>query len=204
MVNARLALLASLTTLTACSVTDDPQDSLGDALTVSGTPVFCRPMTAASGALSSDQRADALDRAELTGTKDDWRRYVELSTGTQLVCRYTVPAGASGAALTLTVNYRGPTRAEMKVPFEAYDPVSKSWVTVGDNAFARDWRWTRSAMNLPAGLVGADGAVQLRVTTGAADVADLDELVVWVQGADAGTVSPPPAVDAGSTMPPPP
>lgn len=170
----------------------------------------CVELTVETGAIGQGQSARALDRAELSGTTDNWDRYVEFTQGTRAVCRFMISLTTPLDALSLRVNYLGPTFNDMPVQFEVFDRVLGAWVKVFDNGFARDWVWTRNTAPLPGEpyrFVANDGSIRIRYLNGTADVSDLDQLVLLMtlrqDGAvDSGViVTPPVVVDAGTKPP---
>jgi hypothetical protein len=206
---ALLTITAPLLSVLACSElgSQDGADSRADAL---GTVVLtCSKLTVSAGK-TDGPGASALATKDLSGTTDQWNKYVEFEPGAggaSATCTYRLPAGTSASAiasLALRVNYRGLRKAEQAWLFEAPLPAGGT-LAIGDNGFARDWTW--SAATLPIGSIALFTNGEMKVTyrtTSNADVSQLDEMVVLatLQNAGdagaAGDATPPPAVDAGS------
>ena len=79
------------------------------------------------------------------------------------------------------MSYRGQTKAAQLWTFEVLDTSTGSWLLVGDNAFAPDWVWAKSAFTLPPPMVRffSGSTLQIRFgTTSNADAADLDQMLI--------------------------
>jgi len=170
----------------------------------------CETLTFQRGSLLEGQSVRTLATQELTGRQDVWRDYVEFSPGASATCTFSLPAGADPDAVTLAMrtNYRGPRRSEMRWVFHVWDRIKRRWVLVGDNAFAADWRWSRSTMELPgpAARFVSNGRVKIRYrATSDRDASLLDEWVLLLDGAEsqlpAADSGAPPAADSGAPAP---
>ena len=135
-----------------------------------------------AGQIGAGQTPAALTTAELTGTTDVWTNYVEVFPSSRMVCTYALPSGSAATAVALQVNYRGPTKATQLWTFEALDNTTGSWVSLGDNAFAVSWVWTKQTFALPAPLArffSSSGVLQIRYgTTSNVDASDIDQLLI--------------------------
>src|SRR5262245_37553997 len=139
----------------------------------------------ASGPIKSGQSVSTLATAERTGTSDGWTTYVELSGGTHIVCNYNLPDGIAASTITslsLDVNYFGKAIAEQTWTFEVRDAATGAWVSLGDNAFAADWYWTKHTFTFPAPLAryfSSSGLLQIRYgSDSTADDSDLDQMLI--------------------------
>jgi hypothetical protein len=138
----------------------------------------------AAGQIGAGQSASALATAELTGTSDVWANYVELFPSSRIVCNYVLPSGTAAGAVSslgLQVNYRGPIKSSQLWTFEVLDTGTGAWILLGDNAFAGDWVWTKTAFTLPTPLARffSGSTLQIRYgTTRSADASDLDQLLI--------------------------
>jgi len=159
---------------------------MGGAAGGGGTSITipCTTVSVVAGQLGAGQSVAALTAAELAGTADVWTDYLELSAGARVVCTYTLPGGVAASsisALSLDVNYRGPTTESMTWAFEVLDPTTGTWTPLGDNGFAAAWVWTAHTFTLPApaSRYVSAGALQIRYgTTSTADASDLDQLLI--------------------------
>jgi hypothetical protein len=101
------------------------------------------------------QHVSALALNDQSGTQNDWRRYVEFTTPGATYSghrTFRLPAGVDPATMTritLTVNYRGPLKAVQTWSWSLYNWQTASWVKLGDNVRAQNWRWTRLTFRAP-------------------------------------------------------
>lgn len=195
-------LLSSLA-LSACSPTDE--EELGELSSRLGTidaVLPCSGFRVLRGSIGDGQDPATLATQELSGTADDASKYVELSPNSAVRCDFQLAAGAPAPrALALRVNYRGPTLAEMRWTFDAYDFAAARWVAVANNGFAQDWVWSRATVDLPApvGRFVRDGRLQLRYRTSSSlDASQLDEWVVLVENGSGSSSGGGTAPDAGT------
>ena len=144
----------------------------------------CSSLSVVNGQ-TGGQPASVLTTAELTGEMEGWDNYVELLAGSRIVCNYVLPSGTAAGAVTslaLQVNYRGQTLAFQTWTFEVLDTGTGSWVSLGDNAFAGDWVWSKHTFTLPAPLArffASGTTLQIRYGTNSnADASDIDQLLV--------------------------
>ncbi|WP_437709764.1 right-handed parallel beta-helix repeat-containing protein [Sorangium sp. So ce448] len=180
------ALLLAVGLFPACATQGGPDasdsDTLGAGLASSAT-MTCSKLTVLKGS-TGGQGAQALATKDLSGTADTWSKYVEFNPGSQAQCEYALPAGASDAdvsALSLSVNYRGPAKADMLWTFDAWDYSTSTWVKIGDNAFASSWAWSAATLALPSphARFVSGGKLKIRYgTTSTADASDIDLLVL--------------------------
>jgi hypothetical protein len=162
-------------------------EALADSLqSVSGgTKIVCTSLTLQAGHIGSGQTVATLADRQLSGTKDVWSDYVEFSAGAIAICDYPLPASLAASSiqgLTLSLNYMGPQKSEMRWTWEALDHNTGSWVLVGDNAFAADWRWTADLMVLPTPVNRFVSAGSISIRYKAAnrhDASDLDEMALY-------------------------
>ncbi|MCY1078263.1 endo alpha-1,4 polygalactosaminidase [Archangium lansingense] len=204
---ARLSLTL-FAVLAACheapEVGREPENPEAAAL-INARTLTCSALQVLRGSIGSGQGAQALASQTLSGTEDRWAEYVEFAANSSATCTYALPQDVSASAIQaaeVSINYRGPTRSEMRWTFEAWDYQAGAWVVVSDNTFASSWRWTSTSLALPSpvGRFVSGGPFKLRYgTTSSADASLLDLLVVRIQleGTDAGTSTP----DAGSSTP---
>ena len=168
----------------------EPADVTSEAASAAQT-LTCSRLKLDAGSIGGGQTAGNLATRQLSGTQDVWNDYVEFSPGASATCTFQLPASttaASVSSLAVQVNYRGPTKADMRWTFEAWDPTTNAWVYVGDNGFARDWTWSNSSIALPgnAARFFTNGALQIRYRSQTkVDVSDVDQWVV-LAGTDGG------------------
>ncbi|MBI5533986.1 MAG: endo alpha-1,4 polygalactosaminidase [Deltaproteobacteria bacterium] len=181
--------LGSFVALFACHCTaqldaqsEDPaiqDDAIG-----STTLLTCKTLSVIAGGIGSGQSASTLAKADLTGSQDDWSKYVEFAPGSQVTCKFKLPSSidpSSLSSLQLRANYRGPLKAEMPWTFEVRD-LQGNWSLVTDNGFAKDWRWTRKTVALPGApaswVKSQEILIRYRTTSQLDEVSQLDELVL--------------------------
>jgi hypothetical protein len=180
--------LGSLLTFVACAAPGDDNDDFDDTSTQSAvdapTVLTCQQLAVQFGSIGSGQSAATLATADLAGTQDVWSKYVELSPGASVTCTYRIPDSLALGSLTgvqLRTNYRGPTRSYMKWVFEVLGS-NGSWLSVTDNGFAKDWRWTRTTVALPGAsssfIKDKTLVVRFRTTSSVKESTQLDELVL--------------------------
>jgi hypothetical protein len=94
-----------------------------------------------------------------SGTQDDWNKYVEFQTpGSATYAgyrRYYLPFGINRQSITairITVNYKGPLKSYQTWTWKIYNWRTSSWVTLGDNTAAAEWRWTVLTFNATGNL----------------------------------------------------
>lgn len=173
----------------------DPSEveEVQNALTTYST---CSALTLTPGPIPSGQSRTALAIKDQSGTADTWSKYIEFAPRSQAVC--TFPATTTNlSGLKVRVNYRGPTKAEMRWQFHAWDFTNSTspWVYIGDNAFAADWVWTAKDLALPAPLNRfiSGGQVRIRYSTGSSvDASQLDHWVLQQTTSDTTPPPPPP------------
>ena len=179
--------------LISCGCALSPADE-GDAEQAQAaltTRATCQPLEVSRGAIGAGQTAATLATRDLSGTADTWDRYIEFAPGTQAVCNFAVTGAGTVTALSLRVNYRGPVKGDMVWTFQAWDARAGAWVSVGDNGFAADWRWSAADLALPAPLdrFVSQGRVRVRYgTTATSDASQLDE---WTLQATTNGTTPP-------------
>jgi len=126
-----------------------------------------------------------------SGTQDDWNKYVEFTTPSSNYAgyrRYYLPSGIDRQSITaiqITVNYKGPLKSYQTWTWKIYNWGNSSWVTLGDNTSAADWRWTFLTFNASgtlANYVKSDtGEIRIRLqSNNAKDNCDLDYEAVMV------------------------
>src|SRR5262245_1392903 len=153
----------------------------------------CKTLAVTRGSIGSGQTAANLATRQLSGTQDVWNDYVEFSPNTSATCTYALPTGTSAAdiaSLPLQINYRGPTKANMRWTFEAPYATTGTWVLVGYNAFAQDWTWSTAILALaaPASRFFSNGSLTIRYQTqSSVDSSDVDQLVVLASTNSTGT-----------------
>ena len=173
-----------------------------------GDPIIARAETAAvvptaittaSGSTGGNQRVSNLAVQDLSGTTDNWNKYVEFGGQYSGYLSYSVPAGISPASIggiQVLVNYRGPATATQTWTFMLYDWTTGSWSTIGSNAGAPDWgSWKRlvfTAAGTPARYVSSGRSIRLRlVANNAKDAADIDYAAVLLTSATTADTMPP-------------
>src|SRR5690242_14175391 len=78
----------------ACQVqSGDDGDSTSASELLSNVTLTCRSLSLARGSIGQGQSATALASRELSGTTDDWSRYVEFSADADARCRFALPTG---------------------------------------------------------------------------------------------------------------
>jgi cysteinyl-tRNA synthetase len=121
-----------------------------------------------------------------SGTQSTWSRYVEFYSrkgGNATECTYRLPTGLSTGSITelrVHVNYKGPQQSEQRWAWALQDR-SGSWVSVGDNGAAGNWRWTEMIFAVPGNPADyiANGTLKLLYrSTQAVDASDLDYQVI--------------------------
>jgi hypothetical protein len=183
-----LASLLGIWIVPACTAADGAADEGEYGANSSAQAVAqvltCTKLQVNAGSIGSGQTAANLATKQLSGTQDVWKNYVEFSPGASVTCTFSLPAGTSAASiesLAVQVNYRGATKATQRWTFEAWDASSSTWVYVGDNAFAADWKWSSATLNLPtpSPRFFSSGSAQIRYkTTSKVDASDVDQLVL--------------------------
>jgi hypothetical protein len=82
----------------------------------------------------------------------------------------------------LHTNQRGPTRDTQRWWWEIRDFQNNSWVELGDNTDAENWRWAYRVFTIssPAGqVINAGGVLQVRYQTDAdMDMSAIDYMVI--------------------------
>ena len=137
-----------------------------------------------------------------SGTQDDWNKYVEFTTPSSNYAgyrRYYLPSGIdlqSITAIQITVNYKGPLKSYQTWTWKIYNWSNSSWVTLGDNAAAAEWRWTVLTFNATgtlANYVKSDTReIRIRLqSNNSKDDCDLDYEAVTVTYNDSGATSTP-------------
>ena len=154
----------------------------------------CSALSVVAGQIGPGQSASALTIAELTGTHgrvDQLRRGVPVvAHRLQLHACRPARAPAPSPALALDVNYRGPSKTTMTWTFEVLDTTTGPGRSLGDNAFATSWVWTKHTFTLPAPLARffCRGTLQIRYgTTSNADASDIDQLLIRATVGSGGT-----------------
>lgn len=194
----------------AGDIAEDGTDSLAADSRAAGAlgadALSCRKLTLTSGKIGSGQSASSLAAKDQSGTQDSWTKYVEFSKGSNATCLFSLGSGvpaSSVSALSLEVNYRGPTKAEMLWVFEALDPTAGAWVSIADNGFAADWVWSAATRPLPgvgARFINAKGEIQVRYRTSSKlDASQLDLWILRVAPGSADAGVPPAQPDAGGS-----
>ncbi|MBN1313219.1 MAG: endo alpha-1,4 polygalactosaminidase [Anaerolineae bacterium] len=156
------------------------------------------------------QPVSNLHNQDQSGTQNDWDKYVELTTprsNTYAGYRtYILPeevASTNITALQVDVNYLGPKKSYQTWTWQIRDFTQGTWVTIGDNASAADWRWSPLSFDLSgdfADYVSSSGEICIHVASNnTRDNADLDYEAVVVTVDD----SPAPSLTNTATLRPP-
>jgi hypothetical protein len=159
-----------------------------------------------AGSIGSGQTVANLAVRDQSGTQDGWNKYVEFSGKYRGTRDYTLPPSVDPddvTAIEVSVNYRGPSKAEQRWVWSLYDWSDASWTVVGDNAGAPSWgTWkllTFASPSSASDYVTASGGIRMRLhasnNTDAADI-DFESLMVTGSSGTGGggeTVALPPA-----------
>lgn len=92
------------------------------------------------------------------GSQDDWDHYLEFYTPSTLYQgqrSYLIPSQydlSQLQSLDLRVNYRGPEKSWQVWTWKIYNWVSRQWIVIGDNSFARPWIWQMANFQLSGNL----------------------------------------------------
>ncbi|MFG1954236.1 endo alpha-1,4 polygalactosaminidase [Micromonospora sp. NPDC048830] len=178
----------------------------------STTAVTATQLTTTTGRTGQGQPVTNLAEADLTGTTDDWNRYVEFIGRYSGYLTFVAPPDVSPREVTavdVRVNYRGPDPETQTWTFALFDWAASGWVRVGTNGGAPHWGpWTSLAWpgSAPyAWYMSPTGELRLQITSNnRRDAADLDYVAISLtstpgQPAPSGGASSPSA----STPPPP-
>lgn len=188
--------------------------ALSPGATASTSIVTPTQLTTVQGRTGRGQPVGNLAKADLSGTTDDWDRYVEFSRRYSGYLTFVAPAGQSLDTLTaveLRLNYRGPAPRTQTWTFSLFDWTSNTWVRVGTNAGVKDWGpWGSLAFSAPnpyARFVSPIGSLRLGIASNnRRDAADIDyaALALTFGGSGAPTESTPPAapIPSATTAPP--
>jgi hypothetical protein len=179
--------ISALAAMVGCGSAAELEDgsTTDEAPLLQGTLIACNSLNIEKGKIGSGQTVATLAERQLTRRQDVWEKYVEFAPGTSAVCDYPLPANLAPAgieALTLGINYMGPKKSEMLWSWEVLDRSTGAWVAVGDNAFAKDWRWTATALALPAPAerFARGGTIALRYkAANSHDASDLDQMALY-------------------------
>jgi len=114
-----------------------------------------------------------------------YKQFFVDDSGYEGIFTYTLPAGllpSSVLQVRLHTNQRGPTRDTQRWWWEIRNFQNNSWVELGDNTNAENWRWAYRVftVSLPAGqVINAGGALQVRYQTDAnMDMSAIDYMVI--------------------------
>ena len=178
----RLRLLSSVAgVLIATAVVALPSPPAA-AATTTLTPATLTTTQGSTGG----QNVSVLRVQDLSGTTDNWNKYVEFNTRYAGYTTYTVPgtiAPASVTGLQVLVNYRGPASSTQTWTWSVWNWSTSSWVSVGTNASAPSWgAWkllTFTAGGTPSAYVSATQGIRVQIASNnTADNADIDYLAV--------------------------
>lgn len=156
-------------------------------------------ITTSSGSTGSGQTVANLAVQDLSGTTDNWDKYVEFGGQYAGYLTYAVPTTISPSSISgiqVKLNYRGPAASTQTWAFKLYDWSSSSWVSVGTNASAPDWgAWTLLTFNASGTLsnyLSSGSAMRLQlVANNANDAADIDyAALVLTTSSSADTTAP--------------
>lgn len=188
----RWLVAGAVVTAAAALTLFNPLDASAETTTVTPTAI-----TTTAGSTGSGQSVAELAAMDLSGTTDNWNKYVEFSGRYSGYLTFTVPNGASWSAIAVQVNYRGPATATQKWTFSLYNWSTSAWVPVGTNVGAPDWgAWkllTFNASGTVANYVSSSNAIRLQLSANnSADAADIDyaAVVLTSGGGVSNTVAP--------------
>ena len=152
------------------------------------------------------QPVSVLSVRDQSGTQNNWNKYVEFDTSSSASPSYmgyrtyslsTSVAPASLQSLQLQANYMGQSTTYQRWTWHIYDWTTGTWVAIGDNTAANEWRWTLLTFNIGGTLahyVNPQGQARIDVeANNAYDNADLDYealVVTYAGGAPTGTATP--------------
>jgi hypothetical protein len=143
-------------------------------------------ITTTAGSIGDGESVLNLGEQDLSGTTDNWYRYVEFSRRYQGYLIYPLPAAVAATSVTgiaARVNYRGPTASSQSWTFSLRDWRHQTWVELGDNELVPEWgAWkllTFPAAGAATDYVSAPEPIEVQVTGGPTDdTADIDYLAV--------------------------
>lgn len=152
-------------------------------LAVDGATLYPKSLTTQRGTVS-ETSLSALQTKDQSGSQDTWNKYVEFYGSRQAYTGiFTFDASdvdaSAVSAFGLNVNFRGPKKNEQAWEFELLEPSTNTWVSVGDNSDAGDWKWSSLSFNGNGAFSNfvSNGAVQLRFSSKTStDDCDLDFL----------------------------
>ncbi len=167
-------------------------------VTASSSPKLTPVALTAVRGQHNDTPLEALASLEMQNwdstPKSAYKEFYVAGNGYEGIFTYRLPEGftpADGMRLRLHTNQRGPTREVQRWWWELRNVQTNTWVVLGDNTGAENWRWTYRVFDAPLSLaqsVNTAGEIQIRYqTNGEMDASAIDYMVVEI------VTTPPPA-----------
>jgi len=176
---------------------------------IEGASLYPKSLTTQRGSVS-DVPLSALQTKDQSGSQDTWNNYVEFYgsrqayTGIFSFDASSVDAN-SVSAYGVNVNFKGPKKNQQAWEFEMFEPATNTWVKVGDNADAANWKWTSLSFNGNGAFsskVSNVGQVQLRFSSKTSnDDCDLDFLELSYTASASSSTTGTPATAAPTAAP---